>query len=382
MDEREAYIALNMMEKVGPVTVRSLVAALGSARATFAADRDSLMRADGVGREVAEAILSQRERLDWQGEMARVAERGLRLITPLDEDYPRPLREIHDPPLALYVRGTLRATDRHAVAVVGTRHPTHYGRDVAEQLAYGLAKAGFAVVSGLAEGIDTMAHHGALKAHGRTLAVLGGGLERIYPVSNTELAAQIAEQGAVLSEFPLERQPDKTSFPIRNRIVSGLAMGVVVVEAGLKSGAMITTRLALEQGRSVFAVPGRIDSFAAQGCHALIRDGAALVTGVDDILSEFELLLPARPKAGGDRAAPRRADLSREEESIVALLSDGEKDVDSLIRESALKAGDVSSLLISLEMKRVIRMLPGRRVALAGGVAVQGGEDGQETGHR
>ena len=365
MNERDAYIALNIMEKVGPVSVRSLVSVLGSAAAIFSADREALMRAPGVGPELAEAILRQRDQIDWAGELERTAERGARIVTPLDEDYPRPLREIHDPPLALYVWGTLSGADRHAIALVGTRHPTHYGRDVAEQLGYQLAKAGFVVVSGLAEGIDTAAHKGALKGQGRTLAVIGGGLDRLYPPSNAELAAHIAGHGAVLSEFPLGRQPDKTSFPIRNRIVSGLSMGVVVVEAGLKSGAMITTRQAMEQGRTVFAVPGRIDSFASQGCHALIRDGAALVTGVDDILKEFEFLIPARAET--DAAARRpRANLSEPEAALAGLLADGGKDVDSLIRESGLGAAAVGSLLVSLEMKRTIRMLPGRLVEAVG----------------
>ena len=361
MNEREAYIALNMMEKVGPVGVRSLTAVLGSAQAIFTCSREDLLQARGVGPELAKAILAQRESLDWQGEIDRAAQAGVRIVAQVDEDYPEALRTIHDPPLALYVRGTLAGRDRHAIAIVGTRHPTHYGAEVAERFGAQLAQAGFTVVSGLAEGIDTRAHLGALKVNGRTLAVIGSGMDCLYPPSNRDLAERIAGHGAVLSEFPFGRQPDRTTFAIRNRIVSGLSKGVVVVEAGLKSGALITANQALDQGRNVFAVPGRIDSHPSQGCHALIRKGAALVASVEDILEGFEFLLdlpagqPARP------AGPQPI-LTPDEESVVRQLEGGGQDVDSLIRLSGLNAASISSLLITLEMKRVVKMLPGRRV--------------------
>jgi DNA processing protein len=363
MNEREAYIALNMMAKVGPVGVRSLVAVLGSAQAIFDCPRDGLLKAGGVGPELAKAILAQRETLDWQGEIDRAAQAGIRIVAQVDVDYPDALRTIHDPPLALYVRGTLAGRDRHAIAIVGTRHPTHYGSEVAERLGAQLAQAGFTVVSGLAEGIDTRAHAGALKANGRTLAVIGGGMDCLYPPSNRDLADRIAGHGAVLSEFPLGRQPDRTTFAIRNRIVSGLSKGVVVVEAGLKSGALITANQALDQGRNVFAVPGRIDSNPSQGCHALIRKGAALVTSVDDILEGFEFLLDL-PAGQPERGGRQRPALTAEEESVVQHLEGGGQDVDGLIRLSGLHAAGISSLLLTLEMKRVVKMLPGRRVEL------------------
>ena len=365
MTEREAYIALNMMEKVGPVGVRALVAALGSATAIFEADRKDLMQARGIGAEGAAAILDQRGSVDWAGETDRAAALGARIVTQLDEEYPKQLLQIHDPPLALYVKGTLESRDRHGIAVVGTRHPSHYGQETAERFGYQLAKAGLTVISGLAEGVDTRAHHGALKAQGRTLAVIGSGLDTVYPPSNRELAERIAGQGAVLAEFPLGRKPDKTTFPIRNRIVSGLSEGVVIVEAGLKSGAMITAHQALEQGRTVFAVPGRIDSHLSQGCHELIRNGAALVRGVEDVLAEFEFLLPS---AAAQAEAPKRPlpQLTEEEAALLQHLDGGETDVDSLIRASGFTAAAVSSMLIALEMKKVVRMLPGRRVARLG----------------
>lgn len=363
MNEREAYVALNMMEKVGPVGVRSLVSVLGSAQAIFSCSREDLLRAPGVGTELSGAILKQRESLDWQAEIDRAAEAGVRIVTFVDEDYPEALRTIHDPPLALYVRGSLAGRDRHAIAIVGTRHPTHYGAEVAERFGAQLAQAGFTVVSGLAEGIDTRAHLGALKANGRTLAVIGSGMDCLYPPSNRDLAGRIAERGAVLSEFPFGRQPDRMTFPIRNRIVSGLSKGIVVVEAGLKSGAMITAGQALDQGRDVFAVPGRIDSHPSQGCHALIRKGAALVTCVEDVLEGFEFLLDL-PAGQPEKASRPRPVLTEDEEAVVRQLEGGGQDVDSLIRLSGLNAASISSLLITLEMKRVVKMLPGRRVEM------------------
>ncbi|MCX7590751.1 MAG: DNA-processing protein DprA, partial [Kiritimatiellae bacterium] len=271
---------------------------------------------------------------------------------------------IHDPPLALYVRGRLDSRDRHAIAVVGTRRPTHYGRGVAARIAADLIHAGFAIVSGLAEGIDTAAHESALAAHGRTIAVLGGGLDCLYPPSNAALAEKIVESGALVTELPFGRRPDKTTFPMRNRIISGLCMGVLVVEAGRDSGAMITAREAVEQGRAVFAVPGRIDSPTSRGTHQLLRQGAVLVESVDDILQEFESLFVARRAGAAGTVAALCPPLSEEEKKLVLLLKDGEKDVDELIRESNLPAATVSGLLIALEIKKVVRMLPGRKVVL------------------
>jgi len=363
MNECDAYIALNMMNKVGPVGVRSLTSVLGSARAIFEADKNALMEAKGVGSELAGVILSQRDSIDWEGELDRASAAGAHIVTQIDEEYPKQLLEIHDPPLALYVWGKLEMRDKQSIAIVGTRHPTHYGRESAARLAFQLAKAGFVIISGLAYGIDTVAHQGALRAKGRTLAVMGGALDCIYPSANADLAREISEHGAVITEFPFGRWPDKTTFPMRNRIISGLSMGVLVVEAGLKSGALITSQQSLEQGRSVFAVPGRIDSYASQGTHELIKNGARLVTDVDDILLEYEFLIPRDKKQLGCEAGPK-PELSGDETRLIGLLGEGEQDVDSLIRASGLKPADVSSLLIGLEMKKMVRMLPGRIVEM------------------
>ena len=365
MDERDAYVALNLMEGVGPVTVRTLAAGLGSVAALFEAPADALRAVPGAAPAAVAKLLDQRGRTDGAAERGRAERLGLRVLTPLDEAYPPLLREIHDPPLALYVRGAFAPADKQAIAVVGTRHATHYGRETADLLAYQLVKAGFTVVSGLARGIDTAAHRGALKAGGRTLAVLGAGPDRLYPPENAGLADAIAAQGAVLTEFPLGREPDKTTFPIRNRIVSGLAMGVLVVEAASGSGALHTAHAAADQGRLVFAVPGRIDSAGSRGPHRLLKTGARLVESVEDILQEFEFLFPAAPRDLARATAPAAPALSPEEARVVAVLErDGETDADSLTRASGLTAGRIGALLVGLEMKRVVRMLPGRRVDL------------------
>ncbi len=368
MTEQEAYIALNMMERIGPVGVRSLVAVLGSASAIFEAPEGDLRRAEGVGPELAAALIRQRSEIPLLEEIAHAEDSDTRIITPLDEEYPSSLRQIHDPPLALYIRGRLRPTDREAVAVVGTRRATHYGMDSARKLSYQLGKAGICVLSGLALGIDTAAHEGALRAGGRTAAVIGSGFDHLYPSENADLARRIAEQGAVMTEFPFARKPDKTTFPMRNRIVSGMSKGVLVVEAGKRSGAEITANQALQQGRSVFAVPGRIDSYASAGTNALIQQGASLVTGAGDILEHFEMLFPL-PKNGDDGESTKASvamELSEDEAKVVTLLGQGTLGIDVLIRESGLAPATIASLLVALELRRVVRMLPGRKVERVG----------------
>ena len=369
MDARAAYIALNMMDQIGPVKVRGLIEALGSPEAIFQAGYEELIRVPGIGRELARRLLAAEDRPDAAKEEKRAKKLGARIVTFLDEEYPAPLKEIYDPPLALYVSGSLEVRDRHAVGIVGSRRTTLYGRTVADRLAYQLGKVGLLVVSGLARGIDTAAHQGALKAGGRTGAVIGSALDRLYPPENRALADSIRENGYLMSEFPLGTEPGKTTFPMRNRIVSGLCLGIVVVEAGRNSGALITCNQAMEQGRTVFAVPGRIDSPASKGCHDLIKQGARLVDDVDDILEEFEFLIPPERtiQAKGLDVRPE-VKLSEPEQQIVKGLWEGPLDVDALARKTAFPIAELSTHLIALEMKRVARMLPGRVVELAEGM--------------
>lgn len=363
MRERDAYLLLNKMEQVGPVMTRRLLNGLGSVTAVFTEPESVLRSVAGVGPATVAAIVRQRDTLDAAEEEARAAAFGAHILTVADPGYPEPLRQIYDPPLALYVQGRLLARDAQALAVVGTRRPTHYGRGVAQQLTRQAARAGITIASGLALGIDTVAHEAALAAGGRTLAVLGGALDHLYPSSNRKLAnAIVNEHGAVLSEFPFGRRPDRTTFPMRNRVVSGLSRAVLVIEAGVSSGALITARCASEQGREVLAVPGRIDSPQSSGTHALLRDGARLVTSIDDVLTEFESLLPRSELDSKGPETVRKVTLSTDEQRIMELVRDGEDTIDGLVRQLDVSIATLNALLLGLEMKRCIKVLPGRRL--------------------
>jgi DNA processing protein len=367
MTSREAYIALNMVDDVGPIRVRALRDRFGEAQAILGASKTELMQVEGVGEEVARSITSWREKVDLDAELQRIDKSGVRIVCRDDAEYPKNLREIYDPPLVLYVKGALTERDALAIAVVGSRRTTLYGQDMARKLAFQLARVGVTVVSGLARGIDTAAHNGALQAKGRTVAVIGCGIDIVYPTENKKLADEIVEKGgAVVTEFPFGVQPDRQNFPMRNRIISGWSLGVVVVEANLKSGALITANQAGEQGRQVFAVPGRADSILSKGANKLIKDGAKLTEDVEDILSEFEYLLPkmagesveAGREGGGTKPALQ---LSETEERVMAQVGNEEVAIDEIIRASGLTTACVSATLLALEMKRLVRQLPGKQ---------------------
>jgi DNA processing protein len=367
MTSREAYIALNMVDGVGPIRVRALRDRFGEPQAILAASKAELMQVEGVGEEVARSITSWREKVDLDAELQRIEKSGVRVVCRDDAEYPKNLREIYDPPLVLYVKGILTERDALAIAVVGSRRTTLYGQDMARKLAFQLARVGVTVVSGLARGIDTAAHHGALQAKGRTVAVIGCGIDIVYPAENKKLADEIVEKGgAVVTEFPFGVQPDRQNFPMRNRIISGWSLGVVVVEANLKSGALITANQAAEQGRQVFAVPGRADSILSKGANKLIKDGAKLTEDVEDILSEFEYLLPKTAWEPGDAGLEGSGtkpalQLSETEEKVMAQVGNEEVAIDEIIRASGLTTACVSATLLALEMKRLVRQLPGKQ---------------------
>jgi DNA processing protein len=362
MDFREAMVALNLVEGVGPVRARQLIAHFGDATAIFGATRHQLQQVAGIGEDTAESIANWEKSIDLAGELKRIAEYGCHILTSQDEEYPELLRQIYDPPIVLYVKGRLTARDKNAVAMVGSRMTTPYGIETARKLAYQLAYVGVTVVSGGARGIDTAAHQGALSANGRTVSVLGTGINLVFPPENRELFERIAASGAVITQFPFNRNADKQSFPIRNRIVSGMTLGTVVVEANLTSGALITANMAVEHGRQVFAVPGRIDSPRSKGCHELIKKGAKLCEGAEDILSEFEYLFPAgnRPPGASETGVLPALSLSENEQKVFDALSKEESTTDEVIRRSGLPSSTVSVALLGLEMKRVIRQLPGK----------------------
>lgn len=363
MDSREALIALNMIEGVGPVRARSLLEHFGDAPKILSAARHELLHVRNIGEDTAENIAGWEKSIDLAGELKRIADFGCHVLISSDENYPASLREIYDPPLVLYVKGELTAKDKNCVAMVGSRQTTHYGIETARKLAYQLAYTGVTVVSGGARGIDTAAHQGALSAKGRTVAVLGTGINLVFPTENAELFERIAANGAVMTQFPFNRPADKQSFPIRNRIVAGMTLGTVVVEANLSSGALITANFATEYGRQIFAVPGRIDSPRSKGCHELIKKGAKLCEGVEDILSEFEYLFPTsnRPAAPNETGVLPALELSANEQKVFDVLkTDDELTPDEIIRASGLPSSAVSVTLFGLEMKRLVRQLPGK----------------------
>lgn len=295
----------------------------------------------------------------------------IRTLSINDGEYPKILKTLHKPPKVLYVNGNFKDEDDFAVAIVGSRRASRYGIEMSEKLGYDLALGGVTVVSGMARGIDSAAHRGALKAKGRTIAVMGSGHDHIYPSENKELYKKIAESGAVISEFENSVSPLPRNFPIRNRIISGLSLGIVVVEAARNSGALITADFALEQGREVFAVPGKISSVTSEGTHELIKDGAKLVQGAEDIMEELRLH-KIEPMAGKERDLREEKiskkttrylynSLTDDERKVYKILSDEPLYIDDAIKESGVELSKASKVLLALELKHLIRELPGKQ---------------------
>jgi DNA processing protein len=360
MNATEACIALNMLPTVGPVRLRKLLEVFRQPQQVLVAKRSELRKAEGIGNEVADQISTWESTVDLAAELKRVREFGATVITQESPSYPRSLREIHAPPIVLYVWGELQERDHHAIGVIGARRTTHYGMESAKKLSYQLAYAGLTVISGLARGIDTAAHQGALAAKGRTVAVIGAGLAKLYPPENAGLAEKIRSgNGAVVSEFSMEVEPDRQTFPMRNRIISGWSHGILVVEAGLNSGALITSTQALEQGRSVYAVPGHINAPSAMGSNRLIQQGAKLVMDASDILDDLQILLPDT-KPSPEAAARPLPPLSEEERRVYDAIEQTETPIDDIAAKSELPTSMVSSILLQLELKRLVKQLPGK----------------------
>ena len=360
MNSTEACIALNMLPTVGPVRLRKLLDVFAEPQRVLAAKRSELRAAEGIGNEVADQIANWESIVNLAAELDRIREFGATVITQESPSYPKPLREIHAPPIVLYVWGELQERDHHAIGIIGARRTTHYGTESAKKLAYQLAYAGLTVISGLARGIDTAAHQGALAAKGRTIAVIGSGLSKLYPPENRGLAEKIRDgNGAIVSEFSMEIEPDRQTFPMRNRIIAGWSHGVLVVEAGLNSGALITASQALEQGRSVYAVPGHINAPSAFGSNRLIQQGAKLVMDASDILDDLQILLP-ETKPSPEAAARTLPALSDEEHRVYDAIESTETPIDDIGRKCQLPSATVSSALLRLELKRLVKQLPGK----------------------
>ena len=358
-----AEVRLSLVMGVGPRLRQNLLARFGSISAVLCAGRDELCRVDRIGPKLAAQIAMAPDEAHAARELDDAARHGIELLTLSDDGYPRMLREIHDPPGVLYIRGTLVEEDQLAVAIVGTRHASRYGLKCAEELASALSRAGFTVVSGLARGIDAAAHRGALRAGGRTIAVLGGGLLELYPPEHRDLADEVAQQGCLMSEAPPRMKPLSGSFPQRNRVISGLSLGTVVVEAADQSGALITAKHAGEQGREVFAVPGPIDSRLSRGCHRLIQDRAKLVSSVDDIIEELGYLVEGiKRDGGGEIRAAAELNLNELEQQVLQAVATSPTLIDDVVAASGLPVPRVLATISVLEMRHLIRRTSGMHV--------------------
>lgn len=368
MDTRSYALALNLVPGMGPVRIQRLLEYFATPELVLNAPEDCLCRVPGIGAELAGKISRWRELTDHEAELDKAREAGVRVVTLFDDDYPLPLRTLYDPPLVLYCRGSWNAGDEKSVSLVGSRQATHYGMNQARRFAMELAEAGVTVISGLARGIDTAAHEGALSVKGRTLAVIGSGMNHFYPAENSGLADRITEQGlgAVVSEFPMNFPPSRTSFPLRNRIVSGWSKATLVIEAPLRSGSLITAQSATDQGRRVYALPGAVDRPYSAGCHELIRNGATLVTCSRDILEEFEWLplgkglTPSLFDMPGGIA--RQLELTDSvEKTLWEAIGAGNETIDALCASTGMTAMDVTRTLTRLQIRKIIKPCPGGR---------------------
>lgn len=362
-EELADTLLLSLISGVGPKLRQSLLERFGTPTAVLAAAPSELRSVPGIGPKLAGAILRARQEIDVAAEIELCRRHDVAIVTQADASYPRALQEIHDPPGVLFVRGAIEPNDALAIAIVGSRHATHYGREQAERLAGSLARAGLTVISGLARGIDAAAHRGALAAGGRTLAVLGSGVLNIYPPEHDQLAAEVIARGALVSESHVRAAPVSGAFPQRNRLISGMSLGVIVVEAALQSGALITARHAMEQGREVFAVPGRIDNRMSRGCHRLIRDGAKLVETAEDVLEELGPLVAAATRNDGTVVHhPAELLLNEPEQQVLAAVQSSPTSIDEVISASGLPTPQVLATLSVLEMRRLVRRLSGNQV--------------------
>jgi len=361
LSPRQALMVLNALPNIGPITTRRLLAAFdGDAARALAAPQRELLRIHGIGAVIAETVVNWKNHFDLEKEEASLAKIGGKFLIAEDPNYPPLLRDIHDPPVGLYCLGEYMGEDR-AVSLVGSRRATLYGIAVAKRLAGDLARLGFWVVSGGARGIDLAAHEGALEVGGKTAVVLGCGIDIIYPPEHLDLFRRIAGQGAVLSEFPLGRGADRQTFPMRNRLIAGLSRATVVIESDVNGGSMITARQAIDHGREVFAVPGRIDQVSSRGCHKLIREGEAkLLTGIEDILEEWkftgqlEIKMDQPPLAVPD-ATTALAGLGEDAQKVFALLTGGKPAFpDELATQTELPSARISATLLLLELKRLV----------------------------
>lgn len=360
MHELYYWIALRLICGIGNVSFKNLINHFGTPEKIFQAGPDELAKIEGVNSKAVEAVINFKPNSLIDAELDLIESKAIKVITLNSADYPENLKNIYDPPPFLYVKGEIKSRDSSAIAVVGSRNASEYGISVTEEISRYLASSGITIISGMARGIDSHAHQAALAGGGRTIAVLGSGVDVVYPSENRRLYNMIAERGAVVSEYPMGTEPHGYNFPARNRIISGLSLGILVAEASPKSGSLITARLALEQGRDVFAVPGNIYSFKRQGTNNLLRSGAKLVESARDIIEELQFKVDAyKPAATHANDAIRS--MSTEAQKIYELINKEPVQIDKIIIASGLSSGRISSILLDLELNSFIKQLPGKR---------------------
>jgi DNA processing protein len=358
-ENRVDWLALHLVPGLGNMAFKKLLDRFGDPAEVFRAAPKDLAQVEGLRKQVAQGIAQQRFSQDPQSVLRDLEKLEARMVVFSDPDYPEPLREIHDPPMVLYAKGLDIPAKTTFVAVVGSRNSTPYGVKTAENLAQGLARRGLGIVSGLARGIDSAAHWGCVEGRSFSVGVLGTGIDVVYPPSNKKLFDVMNEKGAVITEFPLKTPPEPKNFPIRNRLISGLSRGVIVVEATMKSGSLITASVALEQGREVFAVPGSVHSFKSKGCHFLLKQGAKLVENADDVLDELGLNYSYADKKDS-YTEPPLPPLEDNEKKVYDLLGDYPVHIDDIAREGNMEPGTASAVLMRMELKGIVRQLPGK----------------------
>lgn len=370
-DDLKYWLALNFIKDIGPVTCKRLLSVFSSPQKIFEAGLNELKDIEDIGKSRAKNILEFNSWNRIEKELSAIKLKNVRILKYTDREYPAFLRQIDDSPIILYTKGNFIEEDKYAIAIVGSRRMTDYGRKVAETIAFEIASRGLTVVSGMARGIDTASHKGALKAGGRSIAVLGCGIDRPYPPENAKLLESLSNNGWVISEFPIGTPPNKENFPRRNRLISGLSLGVLVVEATDNSGSLITAQYALEQGKEVFAVPGDITSKNSEGTNNLIQKGAKLVQKTDDILEELFPVLKDFLK--NDRNFPERnfllnidrLEINDEEKAICKIIGNESKHVDIIARESGMSPAKLSGILLNLEMKGIVKQIEGKRFCIS-----------------
>jgi DNA processing protein len=358
MEERAYWLGFHLIPNIGAARIARLVEAFGSLESAWQADLPAYLEA-GMNEKGAKALIERRAKIDLAREWERIEKASASILTLGDDTYPRLLREIPSPPPVIYVKGEIQPEDETAIGVVGTRRVTRYGREMTRRLSSGLASAGVVIVSGLARGVDGIAHTEALEAGGRTLAVLGSGVDQIYPPEHRKLSEQVIENGALISEFPIGTKPDARNFPIRNRLISGLSVGVLVVEAPRKSGALITSTFAADQGRTVFAVPGSALSSASEGTHQLLRDGAVLTADVDDVLQELNL--ERRTTAIENRKL--LPDATGDEQQVLQALDGDPRHIDEIAIDTGINISQLSAMLLQMQLKGLVREVGGQHYA-------------------